>query len=571
MTQRRKAIVLFTSVPLVCSLVTLLVFLAVRRDDDNTGLLEPLPVRVALNVSGTVYHGQTHQNAAYEKYLGIRYGEARRFERPRAVPRQDLVNAGSYGPTCMQSIHVDFPTSEDCLFLNVWRPSGSDLTDANAPPPQGLPVMVWIYGGSLTSGASNQYDGDGIIAASLNLKLPVIYVSFNYRLGIFGFPIGRDAIDNNALNLGFYDQRLAIEWVRDNIHSFGGDPSKITIFGESAGATSVSYQMLYRGGDVGGAFRGAIMQSCAPSCYRSDPADTPARQEAWNRVASALGCMGNPNIFECVRNAELGRLHAAHLSVYGVNPPYQPKNPYPTAFGPAVHPGDDFLPDYSSSRAWSHQFAKVPFISGNNLDEGTLFVSSDPKTQDDIVHFFNRQLPGLVLYDNESDVRTLLGMYSSEPGDGSPYNTGDETFGMGREYKREASMYGDLIFHAPRREFLTEATAAGQDVWAYLFTEPDQSEPENGVAHGVDMPFVFQRLGGGTDAQRMLSAKIIHYWLNFVYYLNPSPPGESLPTWPPYGSDGNMMTLASADESFIQDNFRADAIDYIRRTASLFR
>jgi para-nitrobenzyl esterase len=143
----------------------------------------------------------------------------------------------------------DLPKSEDCLTLNVWRPA----TTSNAP----LPVMVWIYGGALAHGNTRQYPADALAAQG------VIVVSMNYRMGRFGFfahpALAEEEPDDPTGNYGYMDQLAALQWVHRNIAAFGGDPQKVTIFGESAGGGSVMAHMvspLSRG-----LFQGAILQS----------------------------------------------------------------------------------------------------------------------------------------------------------------------------------------------------------------------------------------------------------------------------------------------------------------------
>ncbi|CCO33044.1 Lipase 1 [Rhizoctonia solani AG-1 IB] len=125
--------------------------------------------------------------------------------------------------------------------------------------------MVWIYGGGFYFGSTIYYPGDNLVQTSVELNKPVIYVSINYRTGIYGFPPGQEAVDAGALNLGIKDQRLALEWIQKNIGYFGGDPTKVTLFGNSAGAVSTTYQALYKGGNIGGVFRAMILESGSPS------------------------------------------------------------------------------------------------------------------------------------------------------------------------------------------------------------------------------------------------------------------------------------------------------------------
>ena len=137
--------------------------------------------------------------------------------------------------------------SEDCLYLNVIRPSG--ISD-NAS----LPVAVWIHGGGLYDGstADKNYNLSYIVQNSVDIGQPMIAISIQYRLAAWGFLGSQEALDAGITNIGFKDQRLSLHWVNENIAAFGGDPSKVTIWGESSGAQSVGAQLLaYSGRDDG--------------------------------------------------------------------------------------------------------------------------------------------------------------------------------------------------------------------------------------------------------------------------------------------------------------------------------
>lgn len=159
---------------------------------------------------------------------------------------------------------------EDCLTVNVQRPS-------TAKEGEKLPVLYWIYGGGFEFGSTQSYDATNLILTSVLENKPIIYVAVNYRLGGFGFLAGKKLKAEGSTNLGLLDQRAGLKWVADNIAKFGGDPSKVTIWGESAGAISVFDQMaLYNGDNTykGKAlFRGAIMNS--GSIVLADPVDCP--------------------------------------------------------------------------------------------------------------------------------------------------------------------------------------------------------------------------------------------------------------------------------------------------------
>lgn len=149
-------------------------------------------------------------------------------------------------------------SGENCLTVNVQRPSGTTSSSK-------LPVVYWIFGGGFEFGSTQTYDATDFIQKSVSLGKDVIYVSVNYRVGGFGFLAGSALADEGSTNLGLRDQRLGLEWVADNIAAFGGDPTKVTIWVESAGSISVFDQTVINGGDNtynGQAlFRGAIMDS----------------------------------------------------------------------------------------------------------------------------------------------------------------------------------------------------------------------------------------------------------------------------------------------------------------------
>jgi len=134
---------------------------------------------------------------------------------------------------------VGYEMSEDCLYINVVRPAGTD-------PAAQLPVAVWIHGGGLTMGGSadRRYNLSFIVQNSVELGTPIIAVSFNYRMAAFGFLSGPEVQAAGATNLGFRDQRLALWWIKENIAGFGGSPDKVTLWGESAGATSINAQLF---------------------------------------------------------------------------------------------------------------------------------------------------------------------------------------------------------------------------------------------------------------------------------------------------------------------------------------
>jgi carboxylesterase type B len=170
-------------------------------------------------------------------------------------------------------------SGEDCLTINVQRPAG---TKADAK----LPVLFWIFGGGFELGATSMYDGTSLVAESVAQGKPIVFVAVNYRVGGFGFLPGKEILADGSANLGLLDQRLGLQWVADNIAAFGGDPDKVTIWGESAGSISVMDQMLLYDGDNTykgkPLFRGGIMNS--GSLVPAQPVDSGKAQAIYDRV-----------------------------------------------------------------------------------------------------------------------------------------------------------------------------------------------------------------------------------------------------------------------------------------------
>ncbi|KAK7686722.1 hypothetical protein QCA50_010322 [Cerrena zonata] len=207
-----------------------LIFVALAAVSSTfTAVAATSPLQVDLT-SG-VFIGQSVPNGT-ERWLGIPYAQApvgdRRFRGPVAITQKSVAihNASAFGNACPQvpSSNLGAPMSEDCLFLNVWRPTG---TPDNAK----LPVLFWIHGGSFMTGAASihTYEPTRIIQRSVSIGKPLVFVSINYRLNTFGL-LSTSYLEPQDLNAALHDQRMALEFAQDNIASFGGDPSKASFF-----------------------------------------------------------------------------------------------------------------------------------------------------------------------------------------------------------------------------------------------------------------------------------------------------------------------------------------------------
>jgi len=271
------------------------------------------------------------------EYLGIRYAEPPvgplRFAPPVARAKQtDQHWAGSMGASC--------ETAEDCLFLNVWAPKDADK----------LPVMLFIHGGAYTMGSAPN-------AAALARKGHVVTVTINYRLGVFGF-LAHPALPST--NFGLLDQQLAMKWVRDNIAAFGGDASNVTIFGESAGAGSVCAHLASK--TAAGLFDRAIEESgsCTLGFLPKARAELTGQH-----VVDALHCTGDA--VQCLRDASADDLRKAVPAKLELDA--NADKWVPVADGTVV-------PLDAMAAFTSGDFNRVPFLSGTNANEGSLFTAS---------------------------------------------------------------------------------------------------------------------------------------------------------------------------------------------------
>lgn len=313
---------------------------------------------VKLEETKVTYRGITE--GKIEHFLNIKYAYdtsgSRRFAPPEPYSPSEgsEVAAIASGPACPQSepalppFFVATPdTSEDCLHLRVSRPAGTVSSDK-------LPVVLWIHGGGVIkgSGYDPHFDPDNLLALSVELEKPVIYVAINYRITIFGFARLPLLKEQKSMNVGMRDQRLAFQWIQDHISSFGGDPERMTVFGLSAGGTFPSLHFVSYGGEQGVPFAQLWSMSGPPGNavnMTSDVIETHTRA-----VAEKLGCGtdSDEETLECLRMVPEKELTAVAME-YSVSnhPPYGTHTFIPSIDG-------DFMPDRPTVLYKSGRFVK---------------------------------------------------------------------------------------------------------------------------------------------------------------------------------------------------------------------
>jgi len=277
----------------------------------------PSQLSDGIKTTSGIIHGKTHDKLpAVEEYLGIRFGQTtggqNRWLPPKKYVGNDTITATKFGAGCPQGMPLlnaisgllGSNESEDCLFINVWV-KGADASKKR-------PVMLSIYGGAFALGDSSMAVLNG---AQMTNNHDVLVVSMNYRVNAFGFPGGAPGLMD--LNPGLLDQRLAVEWTRDNIAAFGGDPSRIILFGESAGASSVDYHAYAWAKDP--IVAGYITES--GTAMMNDlfkPANSKA--DTWFAMSKKLGCGGpeaGEKSLQCARGKSVYEVVSAFPSPGG--------------------------------------------------------------------------------------------------------------------------------------------------------------------------------------------------------------------------------------------------------------
>ncbi|KAJ1714947.1 hypothetical protein NYO67_2912 [Aspergillus flavus] len=536
---------------------------AYNTGNKNIGHQSFEPTARVLN--GT-YYGVHNDHYGQDLFLGMPYAQQPvgdlRLRTPQSLNESWTTprNATEYSPACLGYGQTS-GASEACLTLNVVRPSG-------ASPGDNLPVAVWIYGGGFIEGSSSdpRYNLTFIVNESVTIGTPMIGVSINYRLHCWGYMWSKEMKEEGIGNLGFRDQRLALHWIQENIDAFGGDPSQVTIWGESAGGNSVGTQLIAYGGRDDGLFRAAISESGSPSTYI--PYQTPEKwQPYYDAVVDAANCSSASDTLQCLRSIPTEIL----VSIFN-NSTIIPAHTLSGVEGPQfvqVIDGD-FIQESATLQLEQGKFVKVPYLIGANTDEGTSFAIRDIDSDEQF-----REVVSNWGLDNAT-VDILAALYPDIPQIGIPaIMPGRPPAGYGKQYKRVAAFQGDVNVHAPRR-LAAQAWARHEvPVYSYLFNVVNNlNGPYAGADHGAELPYVFripQSLGRGDHqlmkAQSQLAILLSRSWVNFVATLDPNPSATSGSIWPSYRLEDPrnvVFDLNVTNLEYVADDFyRADGIKYI--------
>ncbi|XP_028814014.1 fatty acyl-CoA hydrolase precursor, medium chain [Denticeps clupeoides] len=492
-------------------------------------------IKTKLGALRGTYQRVKGKTSPVHAYLGVPFAKAPvgplRLAQPQPVQEWEGVRDATQQPyMCLQnpelvvdmlkSVNIFFElpdVSEDCLYLNVYSPSkpGEDSK---------LPVMVWIHGGGLSLGSASMYDGSALAAFG-----DVVVVLIQYRLGLLGYFSTGD--DNAPGNLGFLDQVVALQWVQENIQSFGGDPASVTIFGESAGGVSVSLQVLSPLST--GLFHRAIAESGTAAMsmiFSHDPHATA------KMVANITGCSSTApdKIVDCV-------MQMSKEDILDIM-----KQSTLLHFGATVD--GHFLPKPVETLLQSKDFHKVPLINGINNDEAGWMLMS---------FFLSDWVDGI---DRETVV-PLMAPFFPDPSDRWIIDMIFDEY-MGTEGDRIKHRDGfrellaDLMFLVPAIQIANAQRDAGAPVYLYEFQHSfsvlKSGRPSFVKAdHAEELAFVFgacftssgMKLNVScTEEEEELCKTMMGYWGNFA--RTGSPNGPALIHWPVYGPEEDYLAIA---------------------------
>jgi len=429
-----------------------------------------------------------------------------RWKAPQPAAKWDGVKtAVAFGPRCMQGggggragAPPPPPTSEDCLYINVWTAASSSSTK--------LPVMVWSYGGAFTGGAGSVpgYDGEALA------KKGVVFVTYNYRLGPFGFfshpELTKESGRKASGNYGVMDLHAALRWVHANIAAFGGDPDRVTLVGESAGAALES--VLVGSKEAKGLYHRVIAESASWSGVRMDRMQTLAGAEAAGKA-----------------NAEkIGATSLAELRAKSADDIMK------MAPGRPIVDGWYVTEDLSKTYAAGRQTDVDVLVGSNENEAGFPFFGVPKGTAAEFVaqvkaRFGDRADAFLKIYPAGTDAESNASQLAS---------------------------FSDEVAWNMRSWALSQSKRGRGKARLYYFTKTPPAtgnQPSRGAIHTAEIPYALGNAARNwTDSDRDLSAKMTSYWATFAATGNPN--AQGLPVWPEFQSDrGRTMILGDRVES----------------------
>ncbi|KAJ3841175.1 Alpha/Beta hydrolase protein [Lentinula raphanica] len=455
-----------------------------------------------VDIGSAQFQGVFDPTTNVTNFLALRYAAPPigdlRFRAPQSpAPTSGVQLADTEPPECVQGLVTD---SEDCLFLNVHIPGNQVSTKA-------LPTVVWIHGGGYAGGNGAEFHGSDLLQEANN---EVVAVVIQYRLGLFGFLAGKEVKENGDLNAGLLDQHLALKWVNEHISKFGGDPEKVTIWGESAGAGSVLQHVIAQDGQTSPPlFRGAITSSTfLPSQY---PFDDPIPEGLFAEVVSQSNCSSASDALACLRAADVSVLRT-------VNADMQAAAFFGTfTFVPVID--GSFITQRPTVALREGKINGRAFLAVTNTHEGTLFVDQT----------------GVVM-----NTTTYAGQLFPKFGPEQDDAVSKQYAGLGTTLNQINNIMGDSIFKCPSFFMLNAFHEHEFNAFKGQFAIPP-------ATHGMDVNYYFPSTGPISFQNPQFSAAFSQSFMSFVISQNPNdklaPSEDITPPWLMFSTAGTEMVF----------------------------
>ncbi|OJJ96222.1 hypothetical protein ASPACDRAFT_54622 [Aspergillus aculeatus ATCC 16872] len=489
-------------------------------------------------------------NHPVDAFRGIPYALPpvgdRRFRRAVPVNASDeFIDASRYGPRCpgkqLLQIPGDSGSSEDCLTVNVFRPQGV----------QGkLPVAVYVHGGAYNRGTASMHNTASMVGWA---DEPFVAVSFNYRIGALGFLPSTTTANEGILNLGLHDQLLLFQWVQDNIASFGGDPSQVTLIGLSAGAHSIAHHILNT--DLQHTyFHRAIIESGAATSRAVHPYNVALHEAQFHEFVTAAGCdptLSDSDILTCLRAAPSATITTASSIVFDR---YNPSVRW--AFQPVID-GDLIKRrpiDAWRAGTWNKNIA---LLTGFNTNEGTYYVPTALATSAEFSAFFATLLPALTA----QDLRAIDALYPDPARDAASPYLETRNISVGPQFKRVEAAYGHYAYACPVRQTARFVSAAQQQQQqqrqrtapVFLYRWALNRTVLGGANHGDQMAYeTFDpEVRAFSAAQEEMAGTFHAYITSFIVRGDPNAVQGRFarrPRWEPFDASERIMVLGEGND-----------------------
>ncbi|KAI1103339.1 alpha/beta-hydrolase [Jackrogersella minutella] len=541
------------------------------------------PIAARVNLGYAQYQGSlVGTNGGVAQYLGLRYAAPPTGDRRWRAPAEPEVDdsgdqaADTFGPICL-GISVQYPTSdgsedEDCLYANVWAP-------ANATVNSKLPVWLFIQGGGYTTNSNANWNGSYLVEAS---GQSIVFVNFNYRVGLWGFLASDRVRADGELNVGLRDQIAMLRWVRRYIAQFGGDPDHVVITGTSAGAGSVALHLLMActgygnatdGGD-GGSGEKLFVGGVGESVFF--PAQPLLADLEWqfDLLLAQTGCtssQADDDALSCLRGLDTSTLQSYNVPSAFPDRPGLPA-PLPLFYWTPCVDGD-LLRDFPSVLFERGEYVDVPVVMGTTTNEGTAFAYN-ASTADELATFLQDNYPNLT----SAQASSVVDQYPPSAQTPLPLHAA--------WFPSTAAAYGESTFICPASLVLdsylssssANATANSTSnatnaapVWGYRYNVYDALN----AAAGLGVPHIWESwavygpdsqdgVGGGPASYYTTAASVVQpvmdYWISFVRTLDPNAlKAIDAPVWERWGNGTNGgRRLVMQTENFTMETVPAD-------------